>query len=187
MKVFLTHIFVIILLESVLAASGLQSVTLYPPVNPETKQYDEGKSLFSFKRGALKEVTKSTKDWDLGYGFMAIAEEDWFTLHFGPDNRSVIRDLGEFRWQDTFDIPVLEPRPPADKSEQRQSKVITSNVHDAWARSGEYAKVVLNHVYLMHVKDQCSDFYVMFRVDEFEQHKRCTISWRLLPAPSPTE
>jgi hypothetical protein len=141
--------------------------------------------LFSFKRGALKEVTKSAKDWDLAYGSMSIGDEDWFSLHFGPDTRTVIKDLGEFRSQDTFDIPVLEPRPPVDKSKW-QPTIITSDVHGAWTRTGEFAKVILNHMYLMHVKDEWSDFYVMFRVDEFEQHKRCTISWRLFPAPSPT-
>jgi hypothetical protein len=77
-KTFLLRIFVII---ASFGATGTQSVTLYPPVNPEN---DEGKSLFSFKRGALKEVTKSTKDWNLAYGSMSIGNEDWFSLHLGP-------------------------------------------------------------------------------------------------------
>jgi hypothetical protein len=71
------------------------TVTLYPPVDPVTKKYDEGKSLFSFKRGLLKEVTKSKSDWDLGYDGWIIADQDWFGLHFGPETRSVIKDLGE--------------------------------------------------------------------------------------------
>jgi hypothetical protein len=161
------------------------TVTLYPPVDPVTKKYDEGKSLFSFKRGLLKEVTKSKSDWDLGYGFLAIRDEDWFRLHFAPENRSVIKDLGEFNWDEHFTVPVLEPRPAVEKGKQRQITIDSSgDTHKQWAETTqEFAKVVLHHMYLLHVKDETADFYVMFRVEEHEQQRRCTISWRRVPDP----
>ena len=133
----------------------------------------------------LKELTKSTADWDLSYGGLIINDEDWFGLHFGPETRTVIKDLGEFDWQPPFKIPVLEPRPLVEKDKKWEATVVTNNLNDPWARSGELAKVALGHTYLMHIKDQTADFYVLFRVEDFEQHKYCTITWQLVTPQEP--
>jgi hypothetical protein len=81
-------------------------------------------------------------------------------------------------------IPFLEPRPPLEKGKQRQITIDSSaDTHKAWAEATrEVAKVVLHHVYVIHLKNDTDDSYVLFRVDEFEQHKRCTVSWRHLDA-----
>src|SRR5215472_3849385 len=100
-----------VLLTAVLLSASTPNVTLYPPVDPVTNKYDEGKSCFSFKRGLLKEVTR-TNDWDLGYGFLSISEEDWFTVHIPAVNRSVVKDLGELNWDQPVTVPVLEPLAP---------------------------------------------------------------------------
>src|SRR5215471_16431095 len=84
-------------------AASAQTVTLTPPKDPVTKKYNEGRSCYSFKQGALKEaILKRTKtnEWDLGYGFLAISDEDWFVLHTSRVNRTVIHDLGEIDWNE---------------------------------------------------------------------------------------
>lgn len=181
------RILLVVLVAVIGLSAGMPTVTLYPPIDPVTKKYDEGKSHFSFKRGLLEEITRSTRDWDLSYGGWIINDEDWFGLHFGAENRSVIQDLGKHDFYDAFPIPALVPRPPVEQGKQWQPTVVTSDPHGAWVHSGEYAKVVLGHMYLLHVKDETADFYVMFRVEDFEQHKRCTISWRSIPAPERQE
>src|SRR5690242_11267489 len=110
MKILFYRVLCVLLTAAVCLSATTPTVTLYPPVDPITKKYDEGKSLFSFKRGLLKETTKSTSDWDLAYGFMVVNQEDWFGLHFGSENRSVIKDLGKFNWDEPFPVPVLELR-----------------------------------------------------------------------------
>jgi len=168
-------------------AQPIQTVTLVPPMNPVTKKYNEGKSCFSFKLGLLKEAlprdSKRDFQWDLGYGFLNIAEEDWFTLHFAA--RSVIQDLGEGDWSHPRPVPALEPLPPFPKDKTRQVTIDASgDTHRKWAKATHnMAKICLGHMYGLHIKNDVDDFYVLFRVDELEQKRRCAISWRYVPAP----
>ena len=173
----------ILLLSVVCLGSTTPTITLYPPHQPVTQKYDEGKACFSFKRGLLKEITG--KEWDLGYGFLSISEQDWFVLHSSRENRSVIRDLGEWNWDDHLTIPVLEPLPVLQPGKQREISIDSSaDTHKEWTRTTSiFAKVALGHMYVLHLKDDDTDLYVMFRVEDFEQHKHCTISWRYVPAP----
>jgi hypothetical protein len=162
-------------------------VTLYPPPHsPNYKASDWGKAVFSFKRGFLQEINHSA-DWDLCYSCLSTDNGDWFQVHYGPETRSVMKDLGEFNWDEPITIPVLQPRPPVGKGKQWQPTPANNDPNGAWTRSGEYAKVIVGHMYLMHVKDENADFYVMFRVEDFEQHKHCTISWRTIPTPKPDQ
>ncbi len=177
---------VIILLGAIGLLASTPTVTLSPPMDPVTKKYDEGKSCFSFKRGLLKEITKSDFEWDLGYGFLSIGEEEWFTLHFGRENRSVIKDIGEFDWDKPITIPVLEPRPVIEKGNEKPVTIDASaDTHKSWAAAtNNMAKVALHHMYALHLKDANDDFYVLFRVEELEPHKHCTISWRRAETPA---
>src|SRR5215510_623670 len=158
---FLLRIPAIIVLSAMYAAAFTQTVTLYPLHNPVTRKYDEGKACFSFKSGLLKEVTK--KDWDLGYGFLRISEQDWFTVNPSRESRSVIKDLGELRWEDSFAVPALEPLPVLPPGKQREFSVDSSaDTHKQWANTTNiFAKVVLGHIYAIHVKDDTADFYVL--------------------------
>jgi len=190
MKMFAFRVPAAVALTIVYASALAQIVSLVPPLDPATKKYDEGKSCFNFKLGRLKEtVLKETKrnDYDLCYGFLAIADEDWFTLHFSA--RSVIKDIGERNWDDPGTIPVLEPLPPFPKDQPRHITIDASgDTHEAWAKTTKiFAKVVVGHMYVLHIKDDDDDFYVLFRVEELEQNKRCAISWRRIPSPEPPD
>ena len=161
-----------------------QSFTLYPPHDKRSGKYDETRACFSFKLGMNK--LPNSIDWDLGYGFMQIANEDWLRVGAGTaDQRSVMKELGAHNWSDSFDLPALEPLPQLKEGERRQITVDSSaDTHDAWAKSTtQFAKAKVGHMYLMHVKNDGADFYVLFRVDQLEQGEQCTISWKLIPTP----
>jgi hypothetical protein len=182
----------VLIVCAVCANTVAQTVTLVPPVDPDTKKYDDGRSCFNFRLGLLKEtVVKQTKknDWDLGYGFLAIAEQDWFVLNRSAENRSVIKDLGERSWDNPGTIPTLEPLPILPKGERRQITVDSSgDTHRTWAKTTNlFAKVLVGHMYVLHIKNENDDSYVLFRVEELEQGKRCTISWRRIPSPEEQE
>ena len=158
-------------------------VTLYPPRVAGT--HYEGDACFSFKVGALKKHANG--QWDLGYGFANIGGNDWFILWSAPQTRTVIKDLGELKWTDSFTVPVLQPLPKIREGETRHITV------DASAKTGKQweqttnimAKVVVGHMYLVRVKDPRSDFYVLFRVEDFKQREYCTITWKRTPMPRP--
>jgi hypothetical protein len=48
-----------------------------------------------------------------------------------------------------------------------------------------FTKAAAGHLYVVHVVDEVSDFYVLFRVESLERGDNCTISWKLIPAPTP--
>ena len=45
-----------------------------------------------------------------------------------------------------------------------------------------FVKAVVGHMYVVHVVDEVSDYYAMFRVDALE-NGACTVSWKLIPPP----
>ncbi len=158
--------------------SSLQTVTLYAPL---ANNHDFSRAFFDFERD--KRGTQSKHD--LFYGSMRIGEDyDWFSASQATDNRSLIRDLGELNWNDTFEVPVIEPLPKLEKGKRRSFTVDSSgDTGKAWAKSnGIFVKAVVGHLYVMHAKDSDSDFYVLFRVESIERGESCTISWKLTDA-----
>lgn len=143
---------------------GHDAVRLYSPLN---HRGDLSRASFGF----ACQCVGTHLGPDLFYGLIARGgDQDWFSV--GPRNtRTVIRDLGLFGWQNTFKVPVV---PPLLKN--------TSSAGDSAAsaktlRSGAFAKAVVGHLYVVHVKKSGSDFYALFRVESIESGDNCTISW----------
>src|ERR1044071_5014358 len=110
-----------------------QTVTLYPPLDKSTGKYDEARGCFSFKLGSNK--LPDSADWDLGYGFASINNEDWLLISVSTDRRSVMKDLGRYNWSDRFVVPALDPLPMLKEGESRQIRVDASaDTHKEWAR-----------------------------------------------------
>jgi hypothetical protein len=120
----------------------------------------------------------------LGYGFARINNEDWLMVGTtAGDKRSVMKELGEYTWSDSFKTPTLEPLPELKEGERRHIIVDSSaDTHRQWATTtSHFAKAKAGHMYLVRVKDDEADFYVLFRVEEIEQGDHCTISWKRIP------
>jgi hypothetical protein len=122
----------------------------------------------------------------LGYGFASIGGEDWLKVGTTTANkRSVMKELGKYGWTDGFKIPALEPLPELKQGERRQITVNSSaGTHQDWAKTtSHFVKARGGYMYVVHVKDEEADFYVLFRVEEIEQGEHCTISWKRIPTP----
>lgn len=46
-----------------------------------------------------------------------------------------------------------------------------------------FVKAVVGHMYVIHVVDGAADYYALFRVESLVRGDRCTISWKMIPAP----
>ena len=159
------------------AAPGI--VTLYPPQDKVTKRFDPTRGCFNFRLGI------KSRDWDLGYSFLKIGYEDYFQVRIGGDKRSRIKDLGKYEWADSFKIPVLDPLPELMPGETRAVVVDSSaGKRGEWEKTNPYfVKAIIDHMYLVRVKDAQSDFYVLFRVENLNQGLSCIISWKRIPSP----
>jgi len=121
------------------------------------------RAAFSFKYGlngdAGLQVTRN--NWDVLFGNSPTP--DAFDVTMVTDDRSRIKDLGQLKWTDKFEIPTL----PAYGQPTREPSV----------------KAVVGDMYLVHTKDRDEDHYALFRVESLVPGKEVTISWKLIPSP----
>ena len=183
MKVKSVYSFLFILICAVVAGGAStplqQTITLYAPLK---YNHDFSRATFSFERAARA----TNNEWDLLYGNTYIGDDhDWFSASTANDNRSLIRDLGALSWSDSYKVPVITPLPQLEEGKTRTITVDSSgDTGKAWAeKNGVFVKAVVGHMYAMHVKDNDSEFYVLFRVESLERGDNCTISWQMIPSP----
>jgi len=79
---------------------------------------------------------------------------------------------------------VLRPKELPDTGLRTSDRPVRPK-HDGKPRVDPmFVKAIAGHMYVIHVVDDVDDFYVVFRVEEIERGSNCTISWRMVPAPS---
>jgi hypothetical protein len=120
-------------------------------------------ATFSFEFGGNgPDVQKLCRnDWDMIFGNSPLP--DAFDVTTVTDDRSRIRDIGRFSWDDKYEIGRLS----AYEEPEREPSV----------------KAVEGHLYLVHIRDTNSDFYSLFRVEKLEPGKSVEISWKVIPSP----
>jgi hypothetical protein len=190
-----------------ISAPAQETVALYSPLQYKN---DHSRANFNFITG---ETPKRYAPWHLAYGLLRAGDDfDWFQSAGAGSNRGLIRDLGELKWTDYFDIPVIEPLPKLKPGEQRTITVDTSGADGADGAPGAdgdgvvrirpndtrhsrpkhdgkpridpiFVKAVVGHLYAIHVVNDTQDFYALFRVESVTRGDNVTISWRLVPAP----
>jgi hypothetical protein len=95
-------------------SAGVSEVTLYAPLK-YGPSFD--KAFFNFQTGS---TTKACCHWDLAYGTLSVGEEhDWLQVAASNTTRTAIKDLGALGWNNSFQVPVVEPFPELKAGEQR--------------------------------------------------------------------
>src|SRR5262249_24504399 len=78
------------------------------------------------------------------------------------------------------------PPPPRDAFPE-SSLPLRGPKHDGKPKIDPvFVKAIVGHLYAIHVVNDTSDFYALFRVEALTRGDNCTISWRLIPAPADT-
>jgi hypothetical protein len=113
----------------------VSTVTLYSV----HKHRGEQRNLcFNFQRGPSKSLRA---DCDLKYGLLYAGDElDWFESSTARDDRSVIKDLGDYSWTAEFTVPVVKPLPKLKPGTQRSFTVDTSGADGADGAPGAPGK-----------------------------------------------
>ena len=153
-------------------ASGRTTIDAPRLVTLVKRRNSDGKdnytqAAFSFKYGINGDagVKVTRNNWDLLFGNSPLP--DAFDVTMVTDDCSRIRDLGQLNWTDKFDVPAL----PAYLQPTREPSV----------------KAIVGHMYLVHSKDRDTDHYALFRVESLVPGDNVTISWKLVPAPTPKQ
>lgn len=146
------------------------------------KDYD--RASFSFEMGVLgdEKLPERRVYYDVRYGGMsADGSGHWFDVASGRDSRRQLKDLGELNWAEVYHTPLLFAS-PVPHTGLMEYKYKEGNVVEI-SPAGVNIKAVAGHMYVLHVKDSDSDFYVMFRVESLKPEGECTISWKRVPSP----
>jgi len=100
-------------------------------------------------------------DWDILFGNSVTP--DAFDVSMVVDDRSRMKDLGNYQWTDQFEVPRL----PAYEEPEHEPSV----------------KAVVGHIYVVHTRDRETDQYALFRVEKLDPGKSVEITWKVIPAP----
>jgi hypothetical protein len=119
---------------------------------------------------------------DIRYGGINVnGDDEWLEIADRYGSRSMLADLGEMRWQEVNQVPILpaspRPHPVGLTFTYRHGRAVQISP------AGVSAKAVAGHIYVMHVKDAERDYYVMFRVESLEPRGECRLSWKRVPSP----
>ena len=161
-------------------APALHDVTLFSRAGHH--EADLGKSAYSFYALARSDNFPSPMRHkaNLYYGSYAFSDgSDWFSVSAGGPELTRIKDLGAKTWSDMVSTPFVPVTPHSTEG------IRAANRGESFEESseGRVTKVALGHVYVIHVKGDEEDYYVMLRVDDLAPSDRCTISWRVVPPP----
>jgi len=110
-------------------SAGVSEVTLYSPFKYGP---DFGKAGVNFQTGS----TARGGRWDLSFGSRTPEGHDLLQVSASNENRTAIRDLGALTWNDSFQVPVVEPFPKPRAGEQR---LVVINMDGAAGKPGESA------------------------------------------------
>ena len=121
-------------------------------------------ATYSFKFGGNgPEVQKLCRNnWDLLFGNSPM--DDAFDVTMVTDDRSRIKDLGSYHWEQTFRVPRLAAFEEPDTEDS--------------------VKAIEGHMYLVHSRDRDDNHYALFRVEKLTPGESVEISWKLIPQPA---
>ena len=160
-----------------------RSVTLY---SSEAGELLRGPSLVSFLRNETRGMWESGPgSMDVCYGNLRVGSDwNWFFIGTkAQEDRSVIRDLGWGHWRTLEAVPPLCPRPVLEAGQTRRVTVDASGDSKALSPEGYIVKAVEGHMYVMRLKDETTDQYVVFRVERLGADETCVLTWQLVPHP----
>lgn len=120
-------------------------------------------ATYSFKFGGNgPEIQKLCRNnWDILFGNSVL--EDGFDVTMVVDDRSRIKDLGKYNWEDKFYVPTLS----AYEEPEREESV----------------RAIRGHIYLVHTRDRDNNHYALFRVERLISGESVEISWKLISPP----
>ena len=160
---------------------ALHKVTLFSRQGHDKADY--AKSAYNFYAMARADNYPKTigNRSNLFYGSFAVkGDSDWFSVSGGGAELTRIKDLGLKQWREMVATPFIAVPPHATQG------IRVPKAGESYEQASEerVTKVALGHMYVIHIKGDKEDYYVMLRVDELVPSDNCTISWRVVPPPN---
>ena len=129
--------------------------------------------------GQVQIVPGTPRRYSIRLGMYSPAtDETWLQLEAVPDGgMGLLVDMGQMNWADVDRMPDLVLKPVT-------SMVSFSNDHGVRnvGPQGLIVMAVAGHVYAARIKDDRTDYRVIFRIDSVAPNGDCSISWKRVPS-----
>ncbi len=124
------------------------------------------------------EPTAARVRYDIRYGGLTLnGSNDWLEIVNLRGQQSVIKDLGAMTWDEVTRVPHVPASP------EPYTGVVRYARGGIAAPENVVVRAVAGHMYVLHVKDRGTDYYVMFRVEALDPAGECRLSWKRVPSP----
>ena len=135
-------------------------------------------SSSAMKVGQVQVVDLPKRRYSIAYGAFSQAPDDlWLHVEAAPvGGVGLLKDMGEMKWEEVDRMPalVLKPITPGISFSINHG---TRSV----GPQGLIVRAVAGHVYAAQIKDDRTDYRVIFRVDSIDSNGDCNISWKRIP------
>lgn len=128
--------------------------------------------------GQVRDINNGKRRYSIKYSRFSKAADDLWLQLGGPRGVGIglVKDLGQMKWEDVDRMPILVLKP------------ITARIGISWSQGlrtigpeGLIVKALTGHVYAVHVRDDRTDYRVIFRIDSIDANGACRISWKRIP------
>lgn len=129
--------------------------------------------------GQIQNVNLPKRRYSIAYEAFSLRSDDlWLHLEATPaGGTGLVKDMGEMKWEEVDRMPPLF------------LKRITSGVSISMNHGtksvgpqGLIVRAVAGHIYAAQIKDDHTDYRVIFRIDSIDSNGECNISWKRVPS-----
>jgi hypothetical protein len=129
--------------------------------------------------GQVQVVNLPKRRYSIAYvAFSPTPDDLWLHVEAAPvGGMGLLKDMGEMKWEEVDRMPalVLKPITPG----------ISFSINYGMRSVGPQGLIVralAGHVYAAEIKDDRTDYRVIFRIDSIDSNGDCNISWKRIPA-----
>jgi hypothetical protein len=129
--------------------------------------------------GQVQVVNLPKRRYSIRYGGLSKAADDlWLQLGAVPvRGMGLLMDMGQMKWEEVDRMPALVLRPITPGI----SFSINSGMRSVGPQ-GLIVRALAGHVYAAQIKDDRTDYRVIFRIDSIDSNGECNISWKRIPS-----
>jgi hypothetical protein len=128
--------------------------------------------------GQVQVVNLPKQRYSIAYdAFSPTSDDLWLHVQAAPvGGMGLLKDMGEMKWEEIDRMPALILKPITPGISFSMNHGIRSV-----GPQGLIVRALAGHLYAAQIKDDRTDYRVIFRIDSIDSNGDCSISWKRIP------
>lgn len=129
--------------------------------------------------GQAQFVNLPKRRYSIAYGAFSPTQNDlWLHVEAAPvGGMGSLKDMGEMKWEEIDRMPALVLKPIT-----RGMSFSINRGMGSVGPQGLIVRALAGHAYAAQIKDDRTDYRVIFRIDSIDANGNCNISWKRIPS-----